>query len=176
MLKKEEEIRDRAILRAAEEIALAVRTAPKTRGIDNIAVLVADGEEIKTLSAEMTKVCDESGGKKASFARDGKGILKASALLLIGVKAPPYGLNCAWCGFPSCAEKPGKAPCVFGAVDLGIGAGVAAAQLAGKHIDNRMMYSMGYAALRLGWFEKEVTMALGFPLSSSGKNPYFDRG
>ncbi len=176
MLKKEEDIRDRAILRAAEEIALAVRTAPKTRGIDNLSILVADGGELEALSAEMTKVFEESGGKKASFGRDAKGVLRASALLLVGVKSPPYGLNCAWCGFPSCADKPAKAPCVFGAIDLGIGSGVAASKLAGKHIDNRMMYSMGYAAIRLGWFAGDVTMALGFPLASGGKNPYFDRG
>ncbi len=176
MLKKEEEIRDKAILRAAGEIALAVRTAPKTRGIDNLSILVADGGEKEILAAKMTEIYDQSGGKRYSFARDAKGVLAASALLLVGVKSPPYGLNCAWCGFPSCADKPAPAPCVFGAIDLGIGSGVAASKLSGKHIDNRMMYSMGYAALRLGWFDTDVTMALGFPLASSGKNPYFDRG
>lgn len=176
MLKKEEDIRDQALLRAAEEISLAVRTAPKTRGMDNLSILIATGDERDALSAKMTEIYEESGSKKTFFERDAKGILKASALLLVGVKSPAYGLNCAWCGSPSCAEKPAHAPCVFGAIDLGIGAGVAASKLAGKHIDNRMMYSVGTAALRLGWFDRDVTMALGFPLASGGKNPYFDRG
>ncbi len=176
MLKREEEIRDAAVRRAVEEIALAVRTAPKTRGLDNLSILVASGDEQEALAAEMEKVCEESGGKKASFGRDAKGVLKASAILLVGVKPAAYGLNCGWCGFPSCAEKPAAVPCVFGGIDLGIGSGVAAAALADRRIDNRMMYSMGYAALRLGWFGEGVTMALGFPLSVSGKSPYFDRG
>ncbi len=44
-----------------------------------------------------------------------------------------------------------------------------------QRIDNRMMFSIGVAALELGWFEKGVAMALGFPLSATGKSPFFDR-
>jgi uncharacterized ferredoxin-like protein len=176
MLKKEEEIRDKAIIGIAEEIALAVRTAPKTRGIDNLSILVADGDEMRALAAKMEEIFEQSGGKRYSFSRDAKGVLQGSAVLLVGVKSPAYGLNCGWCGFPACAEKPANVPCVFGAIDLGIGSGVAAAGLMDNRVDNRMMYSMGFAALQLGWFGKDVTMALGFPLSVSGKNPYFDRG
>lgn len=176
MLRKEEEIRDEAVVAAAREVLLAVRTAPKTRGLDNLTLFVADGDEKEQVAAKMDEVFEESGGKRKSFARDAKGVVAASAILLIGVKAPPYGLDCGFCGYPTCTEKamrPG--PCPYGAIDLGIGAGVAASKLSDKHIDNRMMFSIGYAAMRLGWFDKEVTMALGFPLSVSGKNPYFDR-
>lgn len=176
MLKKEEEIRDKAVWDAAQDVLLAIRTAPKTRGRDNLTILMADGDEKEMLAAKMDEVFEKSGGTKPSFARDAKGVIAASAIILIGVKAPPYGLNCGWCGFLACGDKPANVPCVFGAVDLGIGSGVAAAKLAERHIDNRMMYSMGYAALQLGWFEKDVTMVLGFPLSVTGKNPYFDRG
>jgi uncharacterized ferredoxin-like protein len=52
---------------------------------------------------------------------------------------------------------------------------VAASLLGQRHVDNRLMFSMGYAALRLGWFPPEVTQALGLPLSASGKNIFFDR-
>ncbi|MCL2000415.1 MAG: DUF2148 domain-containing protein [Planctomycetes bacterium] len=177
MLKKEEEIRNEAVLAAAREIMLAVRTSPKTRGLDNMTILVADGNEQEQLAAKMEEINAKTGGKRPTFVRDAKGLRLASAAVLIGVKAHSYGLNCGWCGFPTCEEK-GKqpsVPCAFPVIDLGIGAGVASAGLADKRIDNRMMFSMGYAALALGWFDKEVKLALGFPLSVSGKNPYFDR-
>lgn len=177
MLRREEEIRDRAVLDAAREIALAVRTAPKSRGRDKLAILVADGEHKNSLAARMEEIDRRTGGRRPTFVRDAKGVLAASALLLIGAKVDPFELNCGWCGYPTCAEKnsnPGV-PCVFAAIDLGIGNGVAAARLADKFIDNRMMFSMGYAAMELGWFEKDVRIALGFPLSVSGKNPFFDR-
>lgn len=176
MLRKEEEIRDEAVRAAAHAVMLAVRTAPKTRGKDNLTILVADADEKEQLAAKMDEIFEKSGGKRPTFTRDAKGVMAASAVLLIGVKATPYGLDCGFCGFPTCAEKmehPG--PCAFGSFDLGIGAGVAAAMLSEKHIDNRMMYSMGTAALQLGWFGEDTTMALGFPLSVSGKNPFFDR-
>ena len=176
MLKREEEIREKAVWDAAQDVLLAIRTAPKTRGRDNLTILMADGDEKEALAAKMDEIFEKSGGKKASFARDAKGVVAASSVILIGIKAPPYGLDCGWCGSPNCAAKPAAVPCVFGPIDLGIGSGVAATKLADRHIDNRMMYSMGYAALQLGWFDADVTMALGFPLSVTGKNPYFDRG
>ncbi len=177
MLQKEEEIRDEAVLAAAREVMLTVRTSPKTRGLDNMTILVADGSDKENLARMMEEVNEKSGGKRPTFARDAKGLRLASAALLIGVKAPAYGLNCGWCGFPTCEEKGRNpaVPCAFPVIDLGIGAGVAAAGLADRRIDNRMMFSMGYAAMALGWFDKDVKLALGFPLSVSGKNPYFDR-
>lgn len=175
MLKREEEICSDAVRDAAREIMLAVRTSPKTRGMDNMTIFYADADHKEQIVAKMDEVFEKSGGKRASFARDAKGVVAAEGVLLVGVKTPAYGLNCAWCGFESCAAKPVEVPCVFPAVDLGIGCGVAAARLSDKHIDNRMMFSIGYAALQLGWFPPDVTLALGFPLSVTGKNPYFDR-
>lgn len=178
MLRKEEGIRHESVLAAAKEVLLAVRTAPKTRGTDKLTLLVADGGEKEQLAAKLDEIYERSGGKRASFARDAKGVMAADAIIVIGVQASVYGLNCGWCGFPTCAEKGGspKVPCAFGSIDLGIGAGVAAAKLSDKHIDNRMMFSVGAAALDLGWFPPDATMALGFPLSVSGKSPFFDRG
>ncbi|MDR1744931.1 MAG: hypothetical protein LBS30_04170, partial [Planctomycetota bacterium] len=83
MLKKEEEIRDKAIRDAAEEVLLAVRTAPKTRGIDNLSILVADGGEKEALAAKMDEIFEKSLGKKASFARDAKNVMGASAVIVI---------------------------------------------------------------------------------------------
>lgn len=175
MLKKEEEIREEAILATARQIMLAVRTAPKTRGMDKLSILLASGDEKEMIAAKMDEIFEQSGGKRPSFTRDAKNVMNSQAVLLIGVKADPYGLNCNYCGYPTCAEKPANAPCAFTSIDLGIGSGVAASLLGQKHIDNRMMFSIGYAALRLGWFGPEVTQALGFPLSASGKSIYYDR-
>lgn len=177
MLQREEELRDEAVRKVAQEVLLAVRTSPKTRGIDNLTLLVADGADKEALAAKMDELNERSGGKRPSFSRDAKNVLASSVAIVIGVKAPAYGLNCGWCGFADCAEK-GKnpaVPCAFGAIDLGIGSGVAAATLADRRIDNRMMFSIGMAALAMGWFDGDVTMALGFPMSVSGKSPFFDR-
>ncbi len=175
MLKKEEAIRDEAILAVAKEVMLAIRTAPKTRGLDKVSILLADGGEKEMIAAKMEEIFEQSGGKRASFTRDAKNVMNSQAVLIIGVKTDPYGLNCGYCGYPTCAEKPAVAPCSFASIDLGIGAGVAASLLGQKHIDNRMMFSIGYAVLRMNWLGPEVTQCLGFPLSASGKSIYFDR-
>ncbi|MCD8350763.1 MAG: DUF2148 domain-containing protein [Planctomycetaceae bacterium] len=175
MLKKEEEIRDKAVMDVAQEVMLAIRTAPKTRGLDKLTVLVADGDEKEALVAKLDELYEQSGGQRASFARDARNLQNAQAVVIIGVSADPYGLNCGYCGYDTCAEKPKVSPCAFSSIDLGIGSGVAASLLGQKHIDNRMMFSVGYASLRMGWFGPEVTQALAFPLSASGKNIFFDR-
>lgn len=178
MVRKEEEIRDQAIWRAVEEVMLAVRTAPKTRGIDNLSILAVDGDNKEQLAAKMDEIYEKSGGKRDHFARDAKGVMASSAVLLVGTKAPAYGVDCGRCGFPTCADKSKSGPtvpCVFPIVDLGIGIGVAASRLSDKHVDNRVMFSIGMAAMELGWFGPDVAFALGFPLSVSGKNPHFDR-
>lgn len=43
------------------------------------------------------------------------------------------------------------------------------------HIDNRIMFTAGKAALELGCFPGTVKVAYGIPLSATGKNPFFDR-
>lgn len=178
MLKREEDIRDAAILAAAEEVLLALRTAPKTRGMDNLSLLVVSGDHKEMLAAKMDEINERLGGTQPRFSRDAKGVVAASAVILVGVKPACYGLDCGWCGFPTCAERAAKnaaTPCVFGPIDMGIAAGVAAVKLSEKHIDNRMMFSMGLASLEMGWFEEGVKLALGFPLSATGKNIFFDR-
>jgi len=42
-------------------------------------------------------------------------------------------------------------------------------------VDNRVMYSVGKAALNIGILGEDVKIAYGIPLSISGKNPFFDR-
>ncbi len=100
------------------------------------------------------------------------------------MKANPAGLNCGYCGYPTCEElKKTKGVCAYNSIDLGL-ATSSSAIIANKfNVDNRIMFSIGRAALDLGLFEKtsetspsgKVVQALGIPLSVSGKNPFFDR-
>lgn len=59
------------------------------------------------------------------------------------------------------------------ALDLGITLGSAAKTAGLLNVDNRIMYTIGAAARKLGLLTSDVT--IGFPLSISGKRPYFDR-
>jgi uncharacterized ferredoxin-like protein len=62
-------------------------------------------------------------------------------------------------------------PCI----DLGIAIGSAVSTASVLKIDNRIMLSIGLAAVNLKILGKDVKIAYGIPLSISGKNPFFDR-
>ena len=59
-------------------------------------------------------------------------------------------------------------------MDLGIAVGSAVKTASILNVDNRIMFSVGVAALELGIL-KNSDIALGIPLSAYGKNIYFDR-
>ena len=63
----------------------------------------------------------------------------------------------------------------FNISDLGIAAGSAAAVAADHRIDNRIMYSVGMGAIRMGCFPNDVVYAYGIPLSATNKSVFFDR-
>jgi uncharacterized ferredoxin-like protein len=95
---------------------------------------------------------------------------------VIGVKSAPAGLDCGFCGYATCKELSGsKGICAYNSIDLGISIGSAVSMASRFNIDNRVMYSIGKAAMELGTFSKEVKQALGVPLSVTGKSPFFDR-
>jgi uncharacterized ferredoxin-like protein len=162
---------------------LAARTAPKGLGQDFIEAKVLSDDECVALGNDMLKVAEER--SIPGFTRDGKNVLDSSAVVIIGLL--PHkgaGLNCGGCGYASCAEflqqeRPDgedfRGPsCIFQMIDLGIALGVAAKVAGELCIDNRMMYTIGAAARKIRALEADVV--IGFPLSTSGKNPYFDRG
>ena len=156
-------------------MAAAARTAPKTRGIDNIKVLAIDDEPTKQkLIAKMREIAGTE--NRPSLARDAGNIENSPAVLVIGVAANTAGLNCGFCGQPTCeALEEGGGICAFNSMDLGI-ATASAAEIAGRfHLDNRVMYSIGRACLDLKMFDTNVRQALGIPLSVTGKSPFFDR-
>ena len=174
-MKNSNELEKAAIKDVAEFMAVAARTAPKTRGIDNIEVVAIDDEPMKNKIIDKMKEISKK-ENRPSFERDANSIGASPVILVIGVKSNPAGLNCGFCGYPTCAElSKTKGICAYNSVDLGIAIDSAAAIANSFHADNRVMYSIGRACLDLGIFSQTVKQALGVPLSVTGKNPFFDR-
>jgi len=172
---KSDKLESGAAFNAAQAMAAAARTAPKTRGIDNIEIVLLDDSGAKTKLAD--KMLDISKKEdRPSMERDSHSISSSHLILALGVRSNPAGLNCGFCGYKTCqllTESGGI--CAYNSIDLGISAGSACSTASDWRMDNRIMYSIGRACLDLGLFSKDVKQALGIPLSISGKNPFFDR-
>ena len=174
-MKTSVELEKTAAQQVAALMVAAARTAPKTRGIDNIRTAAIDDEPTKQkLIAKMREIAANE--NRPSLARDAGNIERSPAVVVIGVEANTAGLNCGYCGHPSCdALEQAGGICTFNSIDLGI-ATASAAEVAGRHhIDNRVMFSIGRASMDLGLLGPKVKQALGIPLSVTGKNPFFDR-
>lgn len=174
-MKESAELEKQAAYQVAVLMAAAARTAPKTRGIDNIQVVAIDDDKTKlTLVNRMKEIA--SAENRPSFERDANNVAASPAIVVIGVQSNPAGLNCGFCGNPTCDElKMKDGVCSFNSVDLGIAASSAAAIAANFHVDNRIMFSVGRSCLDLHLFPEGVKQAIGIPLSVTGKNPFFDR-
>ena len=169
------EMEKQAALHVVGLMAAAARTAPKTRGIDNIRVLAIEDEPTKQqVIAKMREIARAEA--RPSLERDANNIAAAPAVLVIGVVSNPSGLNCGFCGQRTCeALTAAHGVCAFNSIDLGIAACSAAGIASQCHMDNRVMFSIGRACLDLRWFDETVKQALAIPLSVTGKNPFFDR-
>ena len=96
----------------------------------------------------------------------------------------PLGVNCNACGFDcsTILKQPTidgdyKGPvCSVRAIDLGIAVGAAAAAAKDLCVDNRVMYTVGQAALEMGIMGEDVKIIYAIPLSATSKNRFFDRG
>lgn len=172
-----------AILEAAKLMLIASRTAPKSGGIDDTQTLIVHGKDKDAIASKMEEIAEKR--KSEGFKRDAKNVRDSEAVILIGVTGTKsFGLNCGACGYKSCKEfnkakkKLGKdfygPTCVFKALDQGIALGSAAKTASLLNIDNRIMYRIGTAALKLKLLPK-ATVIMGIPVSAKGKNIYFDR-
>jgi len=171
-----------AILEAAKLMLVAARTAPKSAGIDDILTLIVCGREKDALADEMEEIAEQR--KSDGFRRDAKNVRDSEAIVLIGARGcKSFGLNCGACGHDTCKdfEKARKAggdfvgpTCLFKALDMGIALGSAAKIASELNVDNRIMYRIGTAAVRLKMLP-EANVAMGIPLSAKGKSIYFDR-
>lgn len=167
-----------AILQVAKLMCLAARTAPKARGIDRLVTKIVTEEKEKELIAKkMEEVAQEQPKNARIFLRDVINLRQAPVVVLIGSKLGTMELDCGNCGFSSCEElkNSGKARCSYVAGDLGIALGSAVSVASLHHVDNRIMYSIGYAAQKLNLLGEEVKIVYAIPLSATGKNIFFDR-
>lgn len=170
---------EKAILTAAELMALSARTAPKTAGQDLIEIRIVQGEDLVKMSREMAAYGEKIG--RPNWDRDGKGVEASGAVLLVSAKNKTAGLNCGACGYAKCSELPSPAEgmdfagpmCAWRLVDLGIAVGSAVKTASLLNVDNRIMYRLGVIAKKMGIIEGEVV--LGIPLAAHGKNIFFDR-
>jgi uncharacterized ferredoxin-like protein len=174
-----------AVRSVAGLMALAARTAPKAVGIDSIKIEVLAGKEQEKLADAMVAGAKETGFD--FFRINGEQVRASDATLLIGVEGQKsLGINCGGCGHASCVEMakavvagknkgalyPGP-NCVLKISDLGIAVGSAVKTAAIHNVDNRIMFSAGVAAMKLGHL-KGCSVAYGIPLKATGKNIYFD--
>lgn len=172
---KSPELEKKAVLEIAALMAAAARTAPKTRGIDNIEMAAIDDEPTKNRIIETMRKISKA-ENRPSFERDAASIAQAPTIVVIGVRSNPAELNCGFCGYRTCDElKKTPGICAYNSVDLGIAVTSAVGVTGQFHVDNRIMYSIGRAVLDLGIFDKDVRQVLGIPISITGKNPFFDR-
>ena len=173
MIQNERDIRKENIIQAARQMMIAARTAPKGKGIDLIELALVTDAEIHLLSEEMQKIAVEK--NLIFFQRDSDNILQADAVMILGTRQQSHGLNCAYCGFPTCMSKPMETPCAINTVDLGIAIGSACAKAADLRVDTRVMFSAGFAAKRLGLLGADCECVIAIPVSATSKNPFFDR-
>ena len=177
MITKSPEMEARALEQVVELMSLAARTAPKGKGVDNLVVLALREKSKDQLSVEMRRIFREDGGLP-NFERDAGNVEKSPVVLLLGQRVKPMGPRpCGYCGYKDCEENVrNNGLCAISIGDLGIAIGSAVSVAAAHHVDNRIMFTAGRAALNLKFFDDEdVCIAYGIPLSVSGKSPFFDR-
>ena len=182
------EVEKEAVRMVATLMASSARTAPKAEGIDNIETMILDGSDLETLAHAMEEKAIEQPPHVAEFVKSDAGTVRKSlSVLLVGVTGVPNNidqpLDCGSCGYGSCRQllktrtRSGRdfdgPVCIIKALDLGIALGSAAKLASELNVDNRIMYSIGTAAKKLGLLEADIIH--GIPLSITGKSPFFDR-
>jgi uncharacterized ferredoxin-like protein len=174
---RERKIKNNTLESIANQMLIAARTAPKGKGKDTLELIIISENDISNMSEFLFNMGEKS--DVDFYKRDANNLLKSGAILLIGTEIKTLGLNeiCQLCGFKNCAEKEKhpNTPCVFNTSDLSIAVGSAVSLAADLRVDNRIMFSLGKAAIKMKLFEKDIKIAYGIPISASSKNVFFDR-
>ncbi|MCG6551991.1 MAG: DUF2148 domain-containing protein [Candidatus Magnetominusculus sp. LBB02] len=171
---------------AAGLMAAAARTAPKAGGKDFMEIVViTKDEDLKRIAGTMKEYAPKS-TNEAFWLRDASNIEHSEALVLIGLaKAVTAGYDCGGCGYATCAEfnkaRELKAKdmgytgphCIMRMMDIGVALSSAAKTASLLSVDNRVQQRVGAAAKAIGLIQAEV--AMGIPISITGKSIYFDR-
>lgn len=171
---------------AVKLMAASARTAPKAGGKDFLEIVaVTDEAELKKIASAMKEYAPKS-TNEAFWLRDASNIENSQALLLVGLGKPvTAGYDCGACGYQTCAEfSKGRElkskemgysgpHCVMRMIDIGVALSSAAKTAGLLNVDNRVQQRVGATARAIGLIKAEV--ALGIPISISGKSIYFDR-
>jgi uncharacterized ferredoxin-like protein len=166
-----------SLVEIAKKMLVAARTAPKARGLSTLSMAIITGNDVHELARVMNEIGEEEGNE--IFTRDARNVLQsADVVVLMGTSIKAMSLKlCGLCGFPDCARKNEhpEIPCAFNTGDLGIAIGSAVSIAMDHRVDNRIMYTIGYAARKMGLLGEDVKVIYGIPMSATSKNPYFDR-
>jgi uncharacterized ferredoxin-like protein len=171
---------------AVKLMAASARTAPKAGGKDFLEIVVITQEEdLKKIAAAMKDYAPRS-TNEAFWNRDASNIENSQALLLVGLSKPvTAGYDCGACGYPTCAEFAKNRQltekemgysgphCVMRMMDIGVALSSAAKTASLLNVDCRVQQRVGAAARAIGLIQAEV--AMGIPVSITGKSIYFDR-
>lgn len=171
---------------AVKLMAASARTAPKAGGKDFIEIVVIIKEEDLKKIAEVMKGYASKSTNEAFWLRDASNIENSQSLLLIGLSKPvTAGYDCGACGHPTCAEFAKNRQmkekemgytgphCVMRMMDIGVALSSAAKTASLLNVDCRVQQRVGAAAKAIGLIKAEV--AMGIPVSITGKSIYFDR-
>ena len=169
------DIKDTTLRAQVHSLMNRMLTAPKARGAETVRILYVDGEEKARLAAAMRAHGEQTG--RGGFLRDAANVERAAAVVVAGAARRVLELDCGFCGAPTCQQAlADDLNCVFPVTDLGIAVGSGVSFAAEQGLDNRVMYTIGLAAMKLGLFgDPELRVALGIPFSVSSKNVFFDR-
>jgi uncharacterized ferredoxin-like protein len=170
----------------ANLMAVAARTAPKAGGKDFLEIVVIDqDDDLKKIAQAMKDYAPRS-TNESYWLRDAANIENSQALVLIGLaKANLAGYDCGGCGFSTCKEFEQHRKlqdkemgytgphCIMRMMDIGVALASAAKTASLMNVDNRVQQRVAAAARALGYIKAEV--AMGIPVSVSGKSIYYDR-
>lgn len=176
MIMNREQASAEAAIRIGQAMLAAAITAPKGNGVDDVNGVLLTGEEKDALAAHMRDIAEETG--EDFYARDAGNVDNSFCVVLLWAENAPLWLtNCGLCGFRDCGENmEAGAVCAFNVTDLGIAVGSAVSLAADNRMDNRVLFSAGKGAARMGLFDEDIKVCYGIPLSVSSKSVFFDRG
>lgn len=186
---------------AARLIVNAALTAPQGGGVPQLeAEIVYGQEEQEALAREMEKMAYEREHNllQRLFLTESVMARQADAIIFIGnyrAGDDPFDVNCGGCsGQPSCGflyerkkltahmidstdrrtHRYVNGPlCIVRVTDIGFGIG-SALQMANRlMVDARPFFTMGVAAMRLGYCRNSAVV-VGIPVATLSKNPFVD--
>ena len=167
-------------------MAASAMTAPKAGGKDCLEIVaLTDSKDLQRVADEMRKYAHNS-SKENYWHRDAANTETAQGVLLIGLAGPvTAGYDCGGCGYSTCKEFEDSRElkdfemgytgphCIMRMMDIGVALASAAKQASLFNVDNRVQQRVGAAARALGYIDCEV--AMGIPVSISGKSIFYDR-